>query len=156
MINKDLIIVVRGMTLGFRWVSITQDEMFLGYFVGHDETYLSLLVTTKLTQVFIKYDKHQVYGFKIVFILFYFILFYFIYICCIFMWYLPSYFLIVYEKQNFIISSKMFAPNMPDPFFADIVAVFLDNAWQTMIHRYLNLGHVFVSGTYRVRYFRIL
>jgi len=25
----------------------------------------------------------------------------------------------------------MVAPNMPDPFFADIVTVFLGNAWQT-------------------------
>jgi len=29
-------------------VDITQDEMFLGYFVGHDKTHLSRLVTTKL------------------------------------------------------------------------------------------------------------
>jgi len=38
-------------------VDITQDEMFLGYFVDHDEAHLSLLVSTKLIKIFIKYDK---------------------------------------------------------------------------------------------------
>jgi len=49
-----LIIVVGGMTLGIKLVVSTQDEMFLSYFVGHDETQLSLLVTTKLIKIFIK------------------------------------------------------------------------------------------------------
>jgi len=39
MINKDLIIVVRGMTLRFKRVSIAQDDMFLSYFVGHELIY---------------------------------------------------------------------------------------------------------------------
>ena len=34
-------IVVGDMTLGIKWLVSTQDEMFLGYFVGHDETQLS-------------------------------------------------------------------------------------------------------------------
>jgi len=41
------------------------------------------------------------------------------------------YFIIVCEKQNFITSSKMAGPNMSDPFFTDIVVVFLGNVWQT-------------------------
>jgi len=42
-------------------VDITQDELFLGYPVGHDdEAHLSLLVTTKLIKIFIKYDKNSV------------------------------------------------------------------------------------------------
>jgi len=39
MINKDLIIVVGGMTLEFKRVSITQDKMLLSYFVGHELIY---------------------------------------------------------------------------------------------------------------------
>jgi len=41
--------------------------------------------------------------------------------------------MIACEKQNFITLSLMVAPNMPDPFFADIVVVFPGNAWQTNV-----------------------
>jgi len=41
MINKDLIIIVGGITLEIKWVVYTQDEMFLGYFIGHDESFVS-------------------------------------------------------------------------------------------------------------------
>ena len=47
-------------------MDITQDEMFLGYFVDHDEAHLSLLVSTKLIKIFIKYDKkHSSWTWKI-------------------------------------------------------------------------------------------
>jgi len=38
------------------------------------------------------------------------------------------YFMIVCKKPNFITLSYMVVPNMPDPFFIDIVVVFLGNA----------------------------
>jgi len=56
--------------------------MLLDYFIGHYETHLYRLVTTKLIQVFIKYDENQVYGFERIFILFYFILFRYVVFLC--------------------------------------------------------------------------
>jgi len=53
--------------------------MLLCYFVGHDETHLFLIVTTKLIKIFKKYDKNPSFIDLKEF------LFYFIEICYIFM-----------------------------------------------------------------------
>ena len=107
-------------------MDITQVEMFLSYFVSHDETHLSWLVTTKLIKIFIKYDKNLVSWILKSF----FFIFYFIKMWYIFIWYLshfPILWLCIKKSYNLIVDS---CPNMPDSFFTTIIAVFPGNAWQ--------------------------
>jgi len=75
--------------------------MFLGYFVGHDGNHLSWLVIINLLKIFLKYNKNPSFmdlkEFSFYFILLRYVILYVIFVSI-------SYFMIVYEKQNLIIS----------------------------------------------------